>query len=250
MMGLFDFLKSKKSGGQDNGPVIDKNVQRLARVISDKHAQNYDRMEAIQEAAGLGSASSAAALLRRFTYYVEPSITDQEEKEVAFRGVIAAGENAIQPIRDFCVRAESLTYPMKILQEILPEDRYVDELLVVLKRFDTDYIKNAEPKVQLIAALEGRKRPDVLETVEQFLEDFDEPVRFHAVSCVFAQESESSVVAVCRTLIGEESVRVKNRIGDGLMTRNWTIPNELRADVARTLSSGYRLDGELVKKAH
>jgi hypothetical protein len=249
-MGLFDFLKSKKSTAQDDGPVPDKNVQKLARVIGDKHAQTYDRMEAIQQAAGLGSADAAAALLKRFTYYIEPSITDQEEKEVAFRGVVAAGENAIQPIREFCVRAESLTYPMKILHEILPEEGYIDELLVVLKRFDTDYIKNAEPKVQLIAALEGRKRDDVLETVEQFLEDFDEPVRFHAVASVFSQESEACTAALCRTLIAEESVRVKNRLAEGLATRKWSVPEDLRADTARTLPSGYRLEGAQVKKSH
>jgi hypothetical protein len=249
-MGLLDFLKSKKNAGQDGGPAIDKNTQRLARVIADKHAQNYDRMEAIQQAAGLGTSEAASALLKRFPYYVEPSITDQEEKEVAFRGVVAAGEQSIQPIRDFCVRAESLTWPMKILHEILPEDRYVDELLVVLKRFDLEYIRNAEPKVQLIAALEGRKRPDVLETVEQFLEDFDEPVRFNAVTSIFSQESESSIAPLCRALIAEESVRVKNRIGEGLMTRNWTVPEELRADIGRALPSGYRLESGLIKKAH
>lgn len=249
-MGLFDFLKSKKSGGQEQGPAVDKNVARLTRIIGDKHAQAYDRMDAIQQAAGLGTADAATALLKRFNYYIEPSITDQEEKEVAFRGVVAAGDEAIQPIRDFCVRAQSLTWPMKILGEILPEDRYIDELLVVLKRFDTEYIKNAEPKVQLVAALEGKKRPDVLETIEQFLEDFDEPVRFHVVASVFAQESESSVGPLCQALVAEESVRVKNRIGEGLMQRGWQVPQELRAEVSRTLPSGYRLDGGLVKKSH
>jgi hypothetical protein len=249
-MGLFDFFKSNKNAAQDQAPAVDKTLARLARVIADKHAQTYDRMEAIQQAAALATPEAATALLKRFTYYVEPSITDQEEKEVAFRGVVAAGEQAIQPIRDFCVRAESLTWPMKILQEILPEDRYIDELLVVLKRFDTEYIKNAEPKVQLIAALEDRKRPDVLETVEQFLEDFDEPVRFHGVACVFSQDNEASVAAMCRALIAEESVRVKNRIGEGLLNRGWTIPEELCADVSRTLPPGYRLDGSVVKKSH
>lgn len=30
-------------------------------------------------------------LLKRFTFYIEPSITDQEEKEVAFQGIVGAG---------------------------------------------------------------------------------------------------------------------------------------------------------------
>lgn len=248
-MGLFDFLKSKKNSDPDQAPAVDKNLARLARVTADKHAQTYDRMEAIQELAGQATPEAASALLKRFTFYVDPSITDQEEKDVAFRGIVAAGEGALQPIRDFAARAESLTWPLKILHEILDEDAYIGELLVILQRFDTEYVKNAEPKVQLIAALEGVKRPDVLEAVTPFLEDFDEPVRFHVVATVFAQESPESVDPLCAALVAEESVRVKNRIGEGLATQGWPIPQTLRADVARALPAGFRLDGNVVKRA-
>jgi len=248
-MGLFDFLKSKNSSDQDRSAPVDKNLQRLARVAADKRAQTYDRMEAVQELAGMATPDAAAALLKRFTFYIEPSISDQEEKDVAFRGVVAAGEGALQPIRDFAARAESLTWPLKILQEILTEEAYVDELLTILERFDTEYMKNAEPKVQLIAALEGIKHPALLEAVLPFLEDFDEPVRFHTIATIFSQDAPESVEPICRALLSEESVRVKNRIGEGLASRGWTIPEALRAEVSRTLPAGFRLDGTVVKRS-
>lgn len=247
-MGLFDFLKSKKSSDQDQSAPVDKNLQRLARTAGDKRAQTYDRMEAIQELAGMATPDAAAALLKRFTFYIDPSISDQEEKDVAFRGIVAAGEGALQPIRDFAARAESLTWPLKILQEILTEEAYVDELLVILGRFDTEYTKNAEPKAQLIAALEGIKHPDLLQAALPFLEDFDEPVRFHTIATIFSQEAPDSVEGICRALIAEESVRVKNRIGEGLASRGWPIPEALRTEVARTLPSAYRLDGSTIKR--
>jgi HEAT repeat protein len=248
-MGLFDFLKSKKSQDTSQQPAVDKNVARLARVTADKHAQNYDRMEAIQALAAMGTAESAAALLKRFTYYIEPSITDQEEKDVAFRGVLAAKHDAVEPILEACQRAESLTWPMKLLEEILPEDEYVEELLRLLERFDTEYLKNVEPKLQIVAALESKKRDDVRRAVEPFLEDVNETVRFHAVATVFAQDDEASAEPLCRALPEEESVRVKNRICEGLVARGWDVPQPVRAPFSAALPPGYALEGARLKRA-
>lgn len=248
-MGLFDFFKSKKTSETGNEPVVDKNVRRLGRVAADKHAQNYDRSDAIQSLAMMGTSDSAAALLKRFTFYIDPSITDQEEKDAAFAGVLAAKDNAIQPIRDFCQRAESLTWPLKMLEQLLPEDGYVDELLNLLSRYDSEYTKNSEPKLQLISELERRKRDDLLEAVEPFLQDVNEPVRFHAVSTVFAQEDPNAVGAICDALIEEESVRVKNRICEALVARKWEIPEGRRTDIKGAIPNGFYLDGALVNRS-
>ncbi|MET0594471.1 MAG: HEAT repeat domain-containing protein, partial [Polyangiaceae bacterium] len=129
-MGLFDIFKSK--GKSEAAPVAaggDKNIVRLGKVAGDKHAQNYDRIEAIDALARLGTGEAAAALLRRFTFHIDPSITDQEEKDVAARGVQAAGEAAVEPIRTFCSKAESLTWPLKLLKDLVPSDRYVEEVI-------------------------------------------------------------------------------------------------------------------------
>lgn len=246
-MGLFDFLKRSKEDDNGNGAKIDKNVARMGRVAADKRAQNYDRMEAIQGLAGIGTADSAAALLKRFGFYIDPSITDQEEKEVAFRGIIAAGQDAVEPIREFCVKAESFTWPMKMLGELLDEEDYIDELLVLLERFDTDYAKKQEPKLQIIAELEGKKREDVRVAVERFLDDFDERVRFHTVATLFSQEDETSVDPLCEALVAEESVRVKNRIAEGFASRGWRVPSEREEDVAGALPQGFVLRDGVIK---
>src|SRR5262249_59387047 len=108
-VGLFDLFKGKSDKGKplaEPAQTGDKNVARLGKVAGDKHAQNYDRIEAIEGLVRIGTGESAAALLKRFTFHIDPSITDQEEKDAALRGVLAAGEAAIEPIRTFCVRAE------------------------------------------------------------------------------------------------------------------------------------------------
>jgi hypothetical protein len=59
----------------------------------------------------LGTADAVEALLRRFLFSTDPSITDQEEKELAFEGILKAGREAIEPVRAFVAKAESVSWP-------------------------------------------------------------------------------------------------------------------------------------------
>lgn len=250
-MGLFDFFRrgktTKEPGETEAEARVDRSVARFGRMASNKNAQAYDRFEAIQALSTVGTADAAAALLKRFSFYIDPSITDQEEKDVAFRGIIAAGTEAIEPIREFCVKAESFTWPMKMLAELLDEQAYVDELLTLLGRFDTDYAKKQEPKLQIIAELESKVREDIAPAVEPFLDDFDERVRFHTVATLLAQEDEHIADALCGLLVKEESVRVRNRICEGLSAKGWRVPDSLLLEVKQILPNEYMLDETVIR---
>ena len=243
-MGLFDIFKSKGKTEPQPAQGGDKNVARLGKVAGDKHAQNYDRIEAIENLARLGTAESAAALLKRFTFHIDPSITDQEEKDAAARGIHAAGEAAVEPIRAFCAKAESLTWPLKLLKDLVPSDRYVEEVIQLLERFDTEYRRNIDPKQQLIAELEHYSQPAIRPAVERFLDDASEGIRFVAVATIFAQEDEASLPAIAKALVAEESLRVKMRIAEGLAARAWTVPADLRDQMRAALPPHFALDGE------
>src|SRR5580700_4777688 len=110
-MGLFDLFKSEK---KDAKSPAGKWADRI-----EKRAQNYDRQEAIQALAEMATPDAVEALLKRFTFHMDPSITDQEEKDSAFRGILRAGPDAIEPVRAFAGKAESLAWPMKIMKELL-----------------------------------------------------------------------------------------------------------------------------------
>lgn len=246
-MGLFDLFKG---GGKDKGEKKSNPAAKWAEKAGDKRAQNYDRQEAIQALADMGTPEAAAALLKRFTFQIDPSITDQEEKDLAFRGVLAAGKGAIEPVRSFSAKAESLAWPMRILKEILPEDEYVEELVLWLSRWDTEYAKFIDPKLQLLTELEEHKHPKILAAVERFLEDVNEPARFHAAATMLAQNDASIVPALVKLLEEEESVRVKNKIADGLAAREWIVPEELRETARKALPYAYTIDGEGRLKKH
>jgi hypothetical protein len=240
-MGLFDLFKGgarteKKERGKANPAA--KWADRV-----EKRAQNYDRQEAIQALADLGTAEAAEVLLKRFTFLIDPSITDQEEKDAAFRGILRAGKAAIEPVRGFVAKAESLAWPMKILKELVEEPEYTAELLRWLSRWDTEYAKFVDPKVQLLAELEEHRHPDIRAEVERFLEDVNEPARFHAVAALLAQNDAAAAPALARVLGDEESLRVRTKIADGLASRGWTVPEEEREAVRKALPPGFTLDG-------
>jgi HEAT repeat protein len=243
-LGLFDIFSKSK----EEKPKSDKEVPRLERLVANKLSQNYDRQEAIDELSRIASAASARALLKRFDWMLDPSITDQEEKETCLRGIVAAGELALDPLRDYCKRAESLTWPIKVLKEIVPPERFVEELLSLLDLFDTEYMRNVEPKVQLLRVLEEHPNEDVRVAVEPFLADANEMVRFTAVNTTFAVSNDKSTPALVDALVAEESLRVKNRIGERLAERGWPIPEELLDAAKKALPPGFAVESARVIK--
>ena len=236
-MGLFDLFKGGEKKQAKSSPAS-KWADRI-----EKRAQNYDRQEAIQALADLGTGEAVEALLKRFTFHIDPSITDQEEKDSAFRGVLRAGKDAIEPVRAYAAKAESLAWPMKVIQELVSDEEYVEELLKWLSRWDTEYSKFVDPKVQILAALEEHKQAGIRAGVERFLEDVNEPARFHAVAALLAQEDAETAPALAHLLGDEESVRVRTKIAEGLVSRGWTLPEAEREAVTRSLPPAFALDG-------
>ena len=244
-MGLFDRLKGGPKGDKKEKSAAAKWADRI-----EKRIQNYDRQEAIQALSDMASADAATVLLKRFTFHMDPSITDQEEKESAFRGVLRAGKEAIGPVRTFAEKAESLAWPMKIMKELLDGDAYVEELLRWLSRWDTEYAKFVDPKVQLLTALEEHKHPSIREAVERFLEDVNEPARFHAASALLAQDDAEAASALAELLPSEESVRVRSKVAEGLALKRWPVPEDQREAARRCLPPGFGIDasGLVVKR--
>jgi HEAT repeat protein len=246
-MGLLDIFR-KSSSDKSEKKVSPKELARLTRVVGNKLSQDYDRQEAIGVLSELGTADAVRALLKRFDFNMEPSITDQDEKDSAARGVIAAGELALPPLRDYCARAESITWPLKILRQIVEQEHFVDELLELLEQFDTEYLRNPEPKIQLIATLEEFPSEEVRVAVEPFMTDVNEHVRFTAVGTVFAMGNAAGIDALVEALAVEESLRVKNRIAGGIAQRSWQIPETLREKCASAIPDGFVMNGAVLAR--
>lgn len=214
-MGLFD--RFSKKGGQSA-------VQKLALKVADKRGMAPDRWEAIQALTKIDSEEAVEALLKRFTFYVDPTITDQEEKDAVFTGIVAKGTTAVAPLKRFMAKAESLSWPLKMLDRLLDPQEVLGVLLDILAKMDTEYERDPQRKLQILAELETRHGPAVVGAVKPFLLDVHESARFHAVGAVLAQENaEDARDALIEVLAREDSMRTKARIIDGFGQRGWSV---------------------------
>jgi len=248
-VGLFDLFKSggsksDKSADGEKPTSAATAAAKWAEKATDKRAQNYDRQEALANLAEMGTAEAAAVLLKRFTFKIDPSITDEEEKDGAYNGVLNAGKAAVEPVRAFAAKAESLAWPMKILKGLLEEGEYVDELIVWLSRWDIEYAKFIDPKLHILSALGEYKSEKILAATLPYLEDVNEEARFLAVGAVLAQDDPTAVDPLLAALLVEESFRVKNKIVDGLLARGWPVEADRRDAVRKALPPGYTINAE------
>jgi hypothetical protein len=171
--------------------------------------------------------------LPRFTFYVDPSITDQEEKDAAFEAVVSMGEASVAPVRGFMHKADSISWSVKILDRVAPPDVVVAEVIGLLEGMDTEYARDPQKKIQSLAMLEERRDARIAPAVARFLADANETARFHAVGAILAQaEGAAMRDALLDAFCRDDSVRVKNRILDGFIAAGWDVAarrDEVRA---------------------
>ncbi len=210
--------------------------------VANKRAQAYDRWESIQALGRLQTKEAVEALLPRFTFYVEPSITDQEEKDAAFSAIVDSGAVAIEPVCAFLRRVDSISWPVKMLDQLLPSDIVVAHLIELLSSMDTEYERDPECKIQVLTTLSERQDARVAAAAARFLSDTNETARFAAVAALLAQEGAVAAhsAALIDCLCNEESVRVRNRILEALATAAISVTAREEAVKAR-LTAAYTL---------
>lgn len=232
-MALFGLFGKKTENSQ---------LRKLAERAANKRIQAVDRWEAIQTLSRMGTPEAIEALLPRFTFYVDPSITDQEEKDAAFEAIVSAGDTALPAIVAFLRKADSLSWPVKMLDRIASGELVVEKLIEVLAEMDIEYERDPQRKIQILGTLEERRDPRISDAVGRFLEDANETVRFNAVGALLAQEDcEQHRDALARCLCAEESVRIRNRILEAFIARGWDLGEHAQAARER-MPPGYAVD--------
>ena len=233
LFGLFD----KKS-----------DLEKFAERAQNRRAQAIDRWEAIQALSRMRTSEAVEALLPRFTFYVDPSITDQEEKDAAFDGIVATGAAAVAPVTAFLRKADSISWPVKILERLVSPETVTATMIGLLADMDTEYERDPQRKIQALATLEERTHPGIADAVVRFLQDSNETVRFHAAGALLAQpDADAHREALLRCFCSEQSVRVRNRILDGFAAHGWDVGDKA-AEVKSRLPAGYSLDRQGVPR--
>ena len=177
-MALFGMFGSKEEREQSA-------LRKLGRKVTEKYGPPENRQKAIDQLCDLGTPGALATLCLRFTVRAEPGITDDEEKESARRGLVEAGADAVEPIREFLrQQEEGIAWGLRALAEIVPADQLLDVVTKELARLAGEYSRDPEKKLTLLTWLtehHAEARPAGIDgPLLPLLEDFSDDVRICA----------------------------------------------------------------------
>ncbi len=234
-MGLLDLFSKE---GRAKGAL----ARNIARV-SNKYAQSPDRFAAMEKLRELGSDEALYGLCRRFSFKYDKGIEDEQEKEWAVEALVSKGERAIPAVRRYAKEADTLSWALKILEQITHGDgagpskmlEIVDELLA---SDPPGYTRDPSRKLEMVTFLSewhGAPAAQVAPRIVPYLKDFDQSVRYAAVDALAHQPDEaSSRAALLDAMLRpeEEMRRMKVRSAEVLADQGWTVTDRKEAVAA------------------
>ena len=230
-MGFFSKLFGKdeaeapedESGTPKKAP-IHPSVVRLTKKICNKYVQTQERQAAIGALGAIGTSDAVAGLLQRFTFRIEQSIGDEEEKRMVFDDVVRLGPTSVEPLIEFLARENSPYWGCKALREIIGDEASVTHLLQIIDNMEAIFDRDIERKIELVSNLRMFKDPRVRDRLLSFMDDENEELRVHALEGLadLAQE-EMAPVFVARLIDENETQRVKTAVLNLLIEKKWKI---------------------------
>jgi HEAT repeat protein len=242
-MGLLDMLGM-------GGP--DAKVRRLQKKASQKFGPAENRQGAIEELGGLKTEAAIDALLTRYTFRVDPGITDDDEKARVLALISQSGEVALGPVKRFIASRDEISWPLRALEALVPEAQVLKFLVEVATRIGGEYSRVPEKKVLLLHALSAHKSPEIAPAVLPFLDDMDDEVQIAAAEVIVKQQEPAGREPVIQHFLKAHegsNARVREALAGLLADSGWDVKG-YTPKVEAALPAGYKLDsrGKVVRK--
>lgn len=243
-MGLLDiFDKEKRRVG---------NIERNIRKLQQRYGQSDSRSRAVVALKEDGSTEAIYGLLQRFKVAVDPSITDQEEKEWVSEVIAEFGEKAIEPITRFVHKESEVMWPLRIITDIRGKDEAIKLACETLKKASMEYQRDHTKKITLLKHLVSldAKKDFVVDTISLLLDDMDKDTIIASIEALAALDSGGKsrelVLGALREK-GPESIRLKLEIFRVLSETGWTVKG-FRPTVEEMIEEPYYLTGDGIVK--
>jgi len=242
-MGLLDMLGM-------GGP--EAKVRRLQKKAMQKFGPAENRQGAIEELGELKTEAAIDALLSRYTFRVDPGITDDDEKARVLALVTQAGEVALAPVKRFISSRDEISWPLRALEGLLPEAEVVKFLVEVATKIGGEYSRVPEKKVLLMHALSAHRSPDIAPAVLPFLDDMDDEVQIAAAEVIVKQQHPAGREPLIQHFLKAHeasNARVREALSGLLADSGWDVKG-YTPKVETALPQGYKLDsrGRVLRK--
>src|SRR3954469_25762443 len=145
-------------------------LQRLQKKMMEKFGPPENRQGAIEELGEMKTEESVSALLMRYTFRVDPGITDDDEKARVMALIVQGGHTALPAVKKFIRERDEISWPLRALSELLPEAEVVKFLVEIAHKAGNEYSRVPEKKVLILHALMTHKSPEIAPAVMPFLE--------------------------------------------------------------------------------
>ena len=243
-MGLLEMLGM-------GGP--DAKVRRLQKKASQKFGPAENRQGAIEELGGLRSEAAIDALLSRYTFRVDPGITDDDEKARVLALITQAGDVALGPVKRFIHTRDEISWPLRALEALLPEAEVVKFLVEVAKKVGGEYSRVPEKKVLLLHALAQHQSRDAVPAALPFLDDMDDEVQIATAQALAVQKDERAREPLIQHFLRaheSSNARVREALA-GLLSDTQFDVKGYTPKMEAALPPSYKLDskGRVVRKS-
>jgi HEAT repeat protein len=245
-MGLLDIFSKDKRDERSR----DKNIERAIN----KNAQSLDRIRALEALASDGSDEALYGLLRRFGVVYHKTIEDEQEKDWVFETLLEKGKAALPAIRRYMLSADSISWPLRLLEKIADPDESLVALKEVIARNEPGYDRDPTKKIQLLHHLGHFEHPEAPGLAAPYLGDMDEGVRYATVEALLAHKREEVAREPLLKIFAsdeEESRRIRLKICEGFVERGWKVGAAERPGVEKHMPETFQIDrdGHIKKKS-
>ena len=241
-MGIKEFFSS--SGRRE------KRLERLVRAATNQYGQSADRYHAMEQLLEIGTTEAYVGLFKRFTMTSTKSIEDEEEKGWAYRRLSGLGAKVLPAAKEFCLSHDNIAWALRIVEDVADAATEWDILNTLLEKHPPEYTRSSITKLQLLTHLSDIEDDKVTEILLRYLADPDENVRFFAVEALSDIADERAKVPMIERLShpDEDSVRLRNRILDGLSQTGWDVREHIDV-VSKNLGNEHLLsDGKVIRR--
>jgi hypothetical protein len=237
-MGLKDLLFGSGETREE------RQINKIKKRLLNPHRQTDDRKFAVQELMQIGSHEAVQALLQRFTYRTENSITDESEKVFVFECLVEVGDSARAALEEHILSRPEVYWALRAHRQISGDEAALDLLLRALDTVESGYSEQERRKTELISNLREFQDDRALERLILALEDTNDDVRVMAVEGLLPHGPRKSLKPlVDRLLDPNESGRIRTVILEVLADAKWSL-KKFRASLDGHLPPAYNLDSD------
>jgi len=221
-------------------------LQRLQKKMMEKFGPPENRQGAIEELGEMRTEEAVSALLMRYTFRVDPGITDDDEKARVMALIVQTGQTALPAVKKFIMGRDEISWPLRALSDLLPEAEVVKFLVAVAHKVGTEYSRVPEKKVLLLHALMTHKAPEITPAVLPFLDDMDDEVQIAAAEVITRQQDPAGREPLIQHFLKaheSSNARVREALAGLLADSPWDVKG-YTPKVEAALPPAYKLDSK------